>query len=104
YLLKDLQIAVPENPKIVLGFSDLTSLQIYIWQRHRWVTFYEPMLAAGFEAGEGATRGYDRKSLLDALQNSASGWQLNLEGEVMQAGDAQGRVLGGCLTLVETTI
>lgn len=104
YLLDDLQIAAPTNPKIVLGFSDLTSLQIYLWQRHRWVTFYGPMLAAGFEAGEGAAKGYDRKSLFAALQKTSGGWELALQGEVMQAGDAQGRVLGGCLTLVETTI
>lgn len=104
YLLDDLQIAAPTNPKIVLGFSDLTSLQIYLWQRHRWVTFYGPMLAAGFEAGEGAAKGYDRKSLLAALQETSGGWELALQGEVMQVGDAQGRLLGGCLTLVETTI
>jgi muramoyltetrapeptide carboxypeptidase len=104
YLLGDLKIAASENPKIVLGFSDLTSLQIYLWQHYRWVTFYGPMLAAGFEAGEGAVRGYHRKSLFDALQNASSGWELNLQGEVMQPGDAQGRLLGGCLTLVETTI
>lgn len=104
YLLDDLEIAAPANPKIVLGFSDLTSLQIYLWQRHRWVTFYGPMLAAGFESGEGSARGYDRKSLLAALQNSVTGWQLELQGEVMQPGDALGRLLGGCLTLVETTI
>ncbi len=104
YLLDDLRIAAPANPKIVLGFSDLTSLQIYLWQRCHWITFYGPMLAAGFEAGEGATKGYDRKSLLAALQKTSGGWELALQGEVMQAGDAQGRVLGGCLTLVETTI
>jgi muramoyltetrapeptide carboxypeptidase len=104
YLLDDLQIVAPQNPKIVLGFSDLTSLQIYLWQRHRWITFYGPMLAAGFEAGGSGARGYDRKSLLNALQNTAGGWEVALQGEVMQAGDAQGRVLGGCLTLVETTI
>jgi muramoyltetrapeptide carboxypeptidase len=104
YLLDELKIAGPANPKIVLGFSDLTSLQIFLWQRHRWVTFYGPMLAAGFEAGQGSARGYDRQSLLAALQNSDIGWQLNLQGEVMQPGDAQGRLLGGCLTLVETTI
>jgi muramoyltetrapeptide carboxypeptidase len=102
--LGDLQIAAATNPKILLGFSDLTSLQIYLWQRCRWITFYGPMLAAGFEAGEGTTKGYDRKSLLAALQKTTGGWELALQGEVMQAGDAQGRVLGGCLTLVETTI
>ncbi len=104
YLLDELQVASPASPKIILGFSDLTSLQIYLWQHHRWVTFYGPMLAAGFEAGEGAVRGYERDSLIAALQHSASGWQLNLQGEVMQPGEAHGRLLGGCLTLVETTI
>ena len=104
YLLDELQVASPASPKIILGFSDLTSLQVYLWQRHRWVTFYGPMFAAGFEAGEGAAKGYDRKSLLAALQKTSGGWEVALQGEVMQAGDAEGRVLGGCLTLVETTI
>ena len=104
YLLDDLRISTPTSPKIILGFSDLTSLQIYLWQRFQWVTFYGPMLAAGFEAGPGAPKGYDEKSLLAALQNTKSGWALDLQGEDLHPGEAQGRVLGGCLTLVETAI
>jgi muramoyltetrapeptide carboxypeptidase len=104
YLLDDLQISTPAYPKIILGFSDLTSLQIYLWQRFQWITFYGPMLAAGLDAGPGAPKGYDDKSLLDALQNTERGWALDLLGEVLQPGEAQGRVLGGCLTLVETAI
>lgn len=104
YLLDDLQIAAPANPKIVLGFSDLTSLQIYLWQWHRWVTFYGPMLAAGFDAGAGEAKGYDQKSLLEALQKTNGGWDLGLQGEVVRPGEAQGRLLGGCLTLVETAM
>ena len=104
YLLDDLQISTPENPKVILGFSDLTSLQIYLWQRFQWVTFYGPMLAAGLDAGPGAPKGYDEKSLLAALQNTAGGWSLDLQGEQLTSGEAQGRVLGGCLTLVETAI
>lgn len=104
YLLDDLQISTPENPKVILGFSDLTSLQIYLWQRFQWVTFYGPMLAAGLDAGSGAPKGYDEKSLLAALQNTAGGWSLDLQGEQLTSGEAHGRVLGGCLTLVETAI
>ncbi|MDQ1409414.1 MAG: muramoyltetrapeptide carboxypeptidase [Acidobacteriaceae bacterium] len=40
YLLEDLNISTPANPKIILGFSDLTSLQIYLWQRFQWITFW----------------------------------------------------------------
>jgi muramoyltetrapeptide carboxypeptidase len=104
YLLDELHIPAPANPKIVLGFSDLTSLQIYLWQRFQWITFYGPMLAAGIDAGSGAPKGYDQKSLLAGLQNKESGWTLDLRGEALHPGQADGRVLGGCLTLVETAI
>src|SRR6202035_1059529 len=104
YLLDNLKISMAENPKIILGFSDLTSLQIYLWQRFQWITFYGPMLAAGLDAGSGGAGGYDQKPVLAALQNTDTGWALDLQGEVLYPGEAQGRVLGGCLTLVETAI
>jgi muramoyltetrapeptide carboxypeptidase len=104
YLLDDLRISTPANPKIILGFSDLTSLQIYLWQRFQWITFYGPMLAAGLDVGPGVLTGYDEASLLAALQNTNTGWSLALHGEALCPGEAQGRVLGGCLTLVETAI
>jgi muramoyltetrapeptide carboxypeptidase len=104
YLLDELKISAPENPKIILGFSDLTSLHIFMWQRYRWVTFHGPMLAAGLDSGGGAPDGYDRKSLLEALQKTDGSWSLGLDGEALSPGEAQGRLLGGCLTLVETTL
>jgi muramoyltetrapeptide carboxypeptidase len=104
YLLDELPIPTSAIPKIILGFSDLTSLQIYLWQRFQWITFYGPMLAAGLDAGAGAPKGYDDKSLLAAIRNTESGGALDLQGEVLNSGEARGRVLGGCLTLVETAI
>jgi muramoyltetrapeptide carboxypeptidase len=104
YLLDGLHISTPASPKIILGFSDLTSLQIYLWQRFQWITFYGPMLAAGLDVGAGRPKGYHDRSLLAALQNTESGWALDLQGEVLHPGDALGRVLGGCLTLLETAI
>jgi muramoyltetrapeptide carboxypeptidase len=104
YLLDELHIPTSAIPKIILGFSDLTSLQIYLWQRFQWITFYGPMLAAGLDAGAGAPKGYDDKSLLSAIRNTESGWALDLQGEVLNSGEARGRMLGGCLTLVETAI
>ena len=104
YLLDQLEIATPANPEIILGFSDLTSLQIYLWQRFRWITFYGPMLAAGLDAGAGAPKGYDEKTLLAALQKTDGGWEIALQAESLYPGEAQGHLLGGCLTLVETAI
>jgi muramoyltetrapeptide carboxypeptidase len=104
YLLDDLRLPPNTSPRILLGYSDLTSLQIYLWQTHRWVTFYGPMLASGFHAGAAAPHGYDQASLLAALQTTSGGWSLRLQGEALASGSAEGRILGGCLTLVETTL
>jgi muramoyltetrapeptide carboxypeptidase len=93
-----------ERAKSIIGFSDLTTLQIYLWQKCGWVTFYGPMVAAGISAGAGATKGYDENSLLQAIGKVESGWKLRLKGEPVLAGQSIGRVLGGCMTLVEATI
>ncbi len=104
YLLENLEVERAESPKILLGFSDLTSLQIYLWKSYRWVGFYGPMLAAGLDAGDGAKNGYDDESLLAAIGKTDGGWILKLRGEALVGGEAEGRILGGCLTVVETTL
>jgi muramoyltetrapeptide carboxypeptidase len=104
YLLDNLAIERAHSPKVILGYSDLTSLQTYLWQRHAWVGFYAPMLAGGFDAGEGTPKGYDRDSLLGAVTKTDSGWSLKLRGETLVGGEVEGRILGGCLTMVETTL
>jgi len=95
---------VPPAPKIVLGASDITSLQIFLWRKFGWVTFYGPMVATNFDRGAGASHGYDRASLLSALTETNRGWTLNLQGEALVPGAAEGVLLGGCLTLVEATL
>jgi muramoyltetrapeptide carboxypeptidase len=92
------------NPKCLIGFSDITSLQIYLWQKCGWVTFYGPMVAAGLNSGPGVTKGYDENSFLQAVGKKEAGWKLRLRGEPMLTGNATGRVLGGCMTLLEASI
>lgn len=102
-----LDAGLPENlppAKPLVGFSDLTTLQIYLWQKHRWVGFYGPMLAAGLNYGAGERGGYDRTSLELALGNSKSGWTLSLLGESLAPGSAEGITLGGAMTLLESTL
>jgi muramoyltetrapeptide carboxypeptidase len=103
YLLDAKLAAGAREPKAVIGFSDLTSVQIFLWQQCRWVTFYGPMVAAGFDAGAGAASGYDEESLRSSISESAGGWKIPLQGEVLVEGEADGRLLGGAMTLVEAT-
>jgi muramoyltetrapeptide carboxypeptidase len=90
--------------KILLGFSDLTTLQIYLWQRHRWTGFYGPMLSAGLNYGAGEPGGYDQTSLENAIGNTSSGWPIALQGEILIEGSGEGVVLGGAMTLLESAV
>ncbi len=103
YLVDGLTSA-PSVPKIVLGASDITSLQIFLWQKFRWVTFYGPMVASNFDRGAGAPHGYDHDSLSSALTETRQGWHLELDGEPIAPGRGTGVLLGGCLTLVEYSL
>lgn len=90
--------------KPVVGFSDLTTLQIYLWQKHRWVTFYGPMLAAGLNAGADVFDGYDSASFQNALTQTEGSWRFDLQGAILKSGVAEGVLLGGAMTLVEATL
>ena len=103
YLLDGLSLALT-SPKILLGHSDITSLQICLWQKFSWVTFYGPMIASGFAGGAELPSGYHRESLLRALTETKRGWPLDLRGESLVEGSAEGVLLGGCLTLAESTL
>ena len=103
YLLDNLNVG-PAAPKILLGHSDITSLQIYLWQKFGWVMQHGPMVAANIAIGAGAPKGYDLDSLLHTLTETQKGWQLDLKAEPLVRGSAEGVLLGGCLTLVKTTI
>ncbi|HZC65156.1 MAG TPA: LD-carboxypeptidase [Candidatus Dormibacteraeota bacterium] len=104
YLLDGLTVPGSERAKLVLGYSDLTSLQVFLWQRYGWVTIYGPMIAAGLDHGDGAEKGFDKASLMSALFETNSGWNIPLRGEALVTGAAESRFLGGCMTLVETTL
>lgn len=104
YLLEDLETLDLARPKAIVGYSDLTLLHAFAWHRWGWTTFYGPMVAAGFDGGAGAAGGYDERSFRLALTESSSGWELPLEAETLVSGEAEGRLVGGCLTLVRALI
>jgi muramoyltetrapeptide carboxypeptidase len=59
------------------------------------------MVAAGFDKG---AAGYDEESFRKAVCNPSGGWRVDLRGESLAEGTAEGVVLGGCLTMLQTTI
>jgi muramoyltetrapeptide carboxypeptidase len=87
------------NPKIFIGYSDLTALQLYLYRRFGWVTFHGAMAAKDLAGGE---THYDQKTLLQALTSTAPMGEIEApETEMLHRGKTvSGRLLGGCLTLV----
>jgi len=88
---------VRANAKAFVGYSDHTSLHIWMAQEAGLATFHGPMVAADF-AREG---GVDEASWAHALGGNA-GWRLGAgDGmRVLREGAAEGVLAGGCLSIV----
>jgi muramoyltetrapeptide carboxypeptidase len=84
------------NPKVFVGYSDHTSLHVWMRRAARLVTFYAPMVAADF-ARPGAI---DAASWQHALGGDAA-WSLGVEDglRILREGEAEGTLAGGCLSI-----
>ncbi len=87
-------------PKIVVGYSDATSLLTLLTGKLGWATFHGPMVASDF--GSGKIRRADRASFLAALSGDAP-QTLPLRATI-RGGTAEARLLGGCLSILVTLI
>jgi muramoyltetrapeptide carboxypeptidase len=87
---------IRSNAKAFIGYSDHTSLHIWMRQVTGMVTFYGPMVAADFLRPDGA----DLTSWRHALEGSAA-WSVGVEEglRVLRPGVAEGVVDGGCLSI-----
>jgi muramoyltetrapeptide carboxypeptidase len=101
---RELDAAIRGQAKLLVGFSDITALEIYLWQKCGWMTVQGPMVAAGLCNGAGAAGGYDEESFQLATREYEKGWELDLGGEALTGGEAEGPLTGGCLTMVEDTL
>lgn len=88
-------------PKIVMGYSDVTTLLAEMWRRGRWVTFHGPMVTVDFASGP---QGYDHNSLARALSGGGVPWEAGRAATVLRPGAAEGTLLGGCLPMLVATL
>lgn len=100
YLLEKLDFGlVATHPKIIVGCSDLTSLLTAVVDRTGLVTFHGPMVAKDI-----ADATFDAASWENAL-SGRSFWDISTAGvEVLRGGSARGRLYGGCLSLLTSSL
>ena len=89
------------NPKIIMGFSDLTSLLIPITERTGLVTFEGPMVASLFSKRDELSIEYFLKAVKIRDYTIAPN---PLQLHVIQPGNARGELLGGCLSLINALL
>jgi len=91
---------IRENAKIVSGSSDITILLNWI-ERAGVVSFHGPMVATAIREG---TKAYDRSVLLDLLLGKQAVHFPTAGTSILRRGSAEGRLIGGCLSLVVATL
>jgi muramoyltetrapeptide carboxypeptidase len=96
--------AARADPKVLVGFSDITALHLALWRGARLAVLYGPGAAWRPErTGDGSAR-----SLRDALMISKpvvlTRDPAQVTGPVARAGTASGRLLGGNLCLLATSV
>ena len=86
------------NPKVFVGYSDHTSLHTWFWNECGLRTFYAPMVAADWSKDDGV----EERTWRAALEGDGS-WSVGpADGlRVLRDGNAEGRLLGGCLSILE---
>jgi muramoyltetrapeptide carboxypeptidase len=84
------------SPKAFVGYSDITTLLVFLTTGCGIVSFHGPMIDRRLGQGEA---GYDRASFLSALCRTEPMGELVRAGvETIHRGEASGQLLGGTLT------
>ena len=88
--------ALTISPKLLVGFSDVTSLLSFLTTRCGVAALHGPTVAGGLRGGP---EGYDRDSLVRALTSAEPMGELDAPGlEAIVLGEGEGRLHGGNLT------
>ncbi|MCS6805736.1 MAG: LD-carboxypeptidase [Acidobacteriota bacterium] len=90
------------NPKIFMGYSDISTLLIYFQRMFHWVTFHGPMITREFAGGSPY---YDGDLLDRVLCRAEPAGNVDTSGtQILRGGIAQGRLVGGCLPMVTCSL
>ena len=100
--------AIRANPKVFIGFSDITALHAAFNRKAGLVTFHGPGPASGLGKPEGPTD-FTKQHLIMALEEGAvlqsGAYEIEVPEDVMKVktfgqGKARGRLVGGNLSLI----
>lgn len=99
--------AIYKNPKIFMGYSDITALHIAITQKCQLVTFHGPMLTSDFALEQ--FKDYTEMAMIKALTSTNPLGSIKAapgmpKEEMIFPGSAEGIAIGGNLSLITATL
>ena len=96
---------IRKNPKILIGYSDITALHLAIYQNTGLVTFHGPVASSTYSD-------YTKKHAINVLMNPSAQYKIELspdnvakesslfKAEVITKGKCRGKLIGGNLSLL----
>ncbi|PWR12586.1 LD-carboxypeptidase [Micromonospora acroterricola] len=104
-IIDDINVSgIRRDPRVVVGFSDITSIHGKLWRETGLATFYGPMVnwsdaRTGPESAEALRRAVMTTAPVTVTRDPAE-----TAAPVLVPGRATGPLLGGCLTLISTSL
>jgi muramoyltetrapeptide carboxypeptidase len=99
-LLPHLSAALQRYAKVFVGYSDVTVLLNWFLQKCGMVTFHAPMVAMDIARG---LSDRSKEYLWGSVMGEKRTWTVNL-GEVIRPGKSAAQMMGGCLSMLVTTL
>ncbi|EYE87747.1 peptidase S66 [Fervidicella metallireducens AeB] len=96
---------IRKNPKVFLGYSDITAIHIALYRKCKLITFHGPMVASDMidEFDEFSMKSYS-KAVTVAEPIGIVKNPENIKIMSLVSGKAKGRIVGGNLSLIAATI
>ncbi|MFC1850682.1 LD-carboxypeptidase [candidate division CSSED10-310 bacterium] len=88
------------HPKIFVGYSDVTCLQLAFHQQMHWCSFYGPMVAVDLVAKTNSDIRAE-SVWFQMLTGQGPGHEV-IQGKSLFPGSATGPLVGGCLSLIQS--
>ena len=97
---------IAANPKIFIGYSDLTTLHIWLRRFANLITFQAPMVASDFAKTGGPNSWAPNLPSWTAALTQTAPWTLGPESglRVLQTGIAEGLLTGGCISILAESL
>lgn len=96
---------IKKNPKIFVGYSDITALHIAINQKSRLITYHGPMVATELINGlDSYSYNYFKKLLFSSQKVGEISNPIESKLECIYKGVSKGQLIGGNLSLICSTL